>query len=90
MMGNVAEWLADGYDANVYAARKDEVAVDPKGINEGGIVHCVRGGSWNDPAQYCRPTCRNWSHVQTVQHTYGFRIVLAESPADPAAPIKSP
>ena len=57
MLGNVDEWCHDG--------RRDyeQVAVvDPVGPLDAGAVRVLRGGSWDDPAQFVR-----------AAHRYGLR-----------------
>jgi formylglycine-generating enzyme required for sulfatase activity/tRNA A-37 threonylcarbamoyl transferase component Bud32/predicted nucleic acid-binding Zn-ribbon protein len=83
MLGNVWEWCQDGYGA--YVAAHDR---DPQGT--GNALRVLRGGSWGDPAEVCRPSNRA-SLKPTVQSTYvGFRLAAevewqGQSRAQPTA-----
>ncbi|MBL8727626.1 MAG: formylglycine-generating enzyme family protein [Planctomycetes bacterium] len=67
--GNVAEWVADGYFADAYAATHGEgprrspylpPARDAAG-RPARFPHVVRGGSWGDPAAALRSAARRSS-----------------------------
>jgi formylglycine-generating enzyme required for sulfatase activity len=67
--GNVAEWVADGYFADAYAAAHGDglrrSPYLPPGRDGGGrpvrFPHVVRGGSWRDPAEALRSAARQSS-----------------------------
>ena len=70
-LGNVAEWVRDWYDRDYYAASP---AADPQGPGSGSY-RVFRGGSWLDPAKYCRVTARNFEFPVSPLHNVGFRVV---------------
>jgi formylglycine-generating enzyme required for sulfatase activity len=70
-LGNVAEWVQDWYGQNYYA---DSPAADPHGPASGSY-RVFRGGSWLDPAKYCRVTARNFEFPVSRLHNVGFRVV---------------
>jgi len=70
-LGNVAEWVADWYGHDYYA---ESPAADPQGPASGSY-RVFRGGSWLDPAKYCRITARNFEFPVSRLHNVGFRVV---------------
>jgi len=70
-LGNVAEWVQDWYKVDYYA---ESPAADPQGPASGSY-RVFRGGSWLDPAKYCRVTARNFEFPVSRLHNVGFRIV---------------
>ena len=63
MHGNVAEWVADGFDPDAWAARaaRGEVVVDPVVWPDGEWGRVVRGGSWYDDPEQTRSAARRAS-----------------------------
>ena len=70
-LGNVAEWVQDWYGRDYYAVSP---AADPQGPGSGSY-RVFRGGSWLDPAKYCRFTARNFEFPVSRLHNVGFRVV---------------
>ena len=70
-LGNVAEWVSDWYGANYYA---ESPVADPQGPASGSY-RVFRGGSWLDPAKYCRLTARNFEFPVSRLYNVGFRVV---------------
>jgi formylglycine-generating enzyme required for sulfatase activity len=71
MHGNVWQWCRDWYDADYYAkSATDDPAGPPAGSH-----HVARGGSWADPAGYCRSAGRNYGEPGN-RHDLGFRVSL--------------
>ena len=73
MVGNIAEWVADGYDLGYYAVSP---AVDPRGP-EDAPYRIFRGGSWADTDERIASVFyRNFTRPDTRIHSIGFRCAL--------------
>ncbi len=73
--GNVWEWCAD-----VWHDDYDLLPKDGKAWTQGGDRSCrvVRGGSWRDPAAYCRSAKRSKNATNQGDRYTGFRIAVAK------------
>jgi len=76
MLGNVAEWCHDVYDAKTYATSPDR---NPRGPNQGKL-RVLRGGAWNSQTPGCRPTSRaaespGFQDACFARGAIGFRCV---------------
>lgn len=80
MAGNVGEWVADWYGANIYEARALKNPTGP----EQGTFRVVRGGSWSDLPKYLLTYARGKLPPDTQNSYTGFRC------ARTAVPITSP
>jgi formylglycine-generating enzyme required for sulfatase activity len=74
MHGNVREWCQDWWKGY-----KGSPVDDPTGAATGSC--CVfRGGSWDDPAEYCRSAYRDFVGFRYAGNDLGFRV--SRVPAD--------
>ena len=73
MVGNIAEWVADGYDLGYYAVSPP---VNPRGP-ENAPYRIFRGGSWADTDERIASVhYRNFTRPDTRIHSIGFRCAL--------------
>ncbi len=73
MVGNIAEWVADGYDLGFYAVSGED---SPRGP-EDAPYRVFRGGSWADTDERIASVFyRNFTRPDTRVHTIGFRCAL--------------
>ncbi|MCH6557268.1 MAG: SUMF1/EgtB/PvdO family nonheme iron enzyme [Nitrospirae bacterium] len=77
--GNVAEWVADWYDAAYYRKAPDR---NPKG-SEGGTHRAFRGGGWIDSTPMVRAAQRNGADPDTRMNWLGFRCARDSPDAEP-------
>ena len=68
MLGNVSEWVFDGY-----GEYDTEHAVNPAG-QEKSSLHINRGGAWNDFAKHLRCAYRSVENPESKDQNLGFRI----------------
>lgn len=77
--GNVAEWVADWYDAAYYRKAPDR---NPKGSG-GGIDRAFRGGGWIDSTPMVRGAQRNGADPDPRMNWLGFRCARDSPDAEP-------
>ena len=71
LIGNVYEWLADWYQADYYEISPLR---NPKG-SDSGVFRILRGGSWAELEDKCRPSVRFGQLPTSADADFGFRIV---------------
>jgi formylglycine-generating enzyme required for sulfatase activity len=69
MTGNAAEWVADYYDRDYYTYAPQR---NPRGPIQ-VLDHVLRGGSFDDPADWATTYFRNSSHSALPNPRAGFR-----------------
>lgn len=80
MAGNVREWCLDlwtpeGHPAHQHTFTPPETVELPNKPPRGGLFLTTKGGSWSDPAPFCRAASRRKESPHTRKHTLGFRVV---------------
>lgn len=72
MAGNVYEWLADWYKNDYYKTSPQQNPMGP----ESGVFRVLRGGSWAEVGDKCRPAMRFGQRPDDGGDSdFGFRIV---------------
>ena len=69
MLGNVWEWTGDHWHDSYVGAPSDGSPWD----DDPGAARVIRGGGWDDPAQYCRCAVRYGDHPDNRVLDLGFR-----------------
>ena len=73
MVGNIAEWVQDGYDLGQYAVSDITNPIGPEDVP----YRVFRGGSWADTDERIASVFyRNFTRPDTRIHTIGFRCAL--------------
>ncbi|MFQ6115602.1 MAG: formylglycine-generating enzyme family protein, partial [bacterium] len=70
LTGNVYEWVADWYQADYYKISPQR---NPRGP-ESGKFRILRGGSWAELKDLCRPAVRVGQPPESTDSDFGFRI----------------
>jgi len=91
MLGNVAEWCNDRYDAGYYKISPDR---NPRGPDKGKL-YVLRGGAWNSKVEGCRPTYRigenpGFQDACFARDAIGFRCVRKPSAAEVDCVVAQP
>jgi formylglycine-generating enzyme required for sulfatase activity len=82
MLGNAREWVADWYDANIYAISRMESPVGPAG----GVDKVIRGGASDSPFHMARPGYRDGADPGYTSPFLGFRLVIEARQPPPYPP----
>jgi formylglycine-generating enzyme required for sulfatase activity len=75
MHGNVCQWCTDWYAEDYYSKSP---AADPTG-GPPGCHHVMRGGCFEEPADYCRTTYRSKNDEADRNHNLGLRVIAVRS-----------
>ncbi len=81
MSGNVWEWCWDRYDKNYYSSSSTESVTNPTGPTGGSSVdgRVYRGGSWDNSADNCTVSFRDYYDPNFRSGHLGFRLVRPSS-----------
>jgi len=71
--GNVWEWCEDIWHDQYQGSPTDGTAW----VEGGSQLQIDRGGSWHDPAEYCRSASRCWRHPSLRANDIGFRLAFS-------------
>jgi uncharacterized protein (TIGR02996 family) len=74
MHGNMWDWVSDYYDAHYYS---HSPRVDPAGPTEPSGYGVLRGGSWFNPALYCRSAQRLRTTIDSGSFCISFRVACS-------------
>ncbi len=85
MAGNVGEWCEDWFYPHSYY-ESDSLEINPVWkfpdeydiMYRGGAKRSLRGGFWNEEAEYCRSTCRSMANPDYHESDVGCRLVLTK------------
>ena len=77
MAGNVAEWVADIYDANFYSSATAKNPVNASPESESSIKRVVRGGSWYSHQNELKCAARSQLIPTESQFSIGFRCAMS-------------
>lgn len=91
MLGNVAEWCNDVYEADYYRASPEK---DPVGPAD-GERYLLRGGAWNSSADACRSAHRlgespGFQDACFARDAIGFRCVRRVGSVEPNTAVPAP
>ena len=90
VVGNVWEWVADWYDADLYVARpQHEPTIDPQVYENKMNKRVVRGGSWDSIAMEVRISNRGFQTPNDGFWDFGFRCLVDEVPEKGPAEVSS-
>ena len=70
ILGNVWEWVNDGYDPNYYQSSSSQ---DPTGPASAELLRVLRGGSWGSNSQFTRASIRIKAAPAIVTTDFGIR-----------------
>ena len=77
MAGNVAEWVADVYDADFYSSAAEKNPVNVESESEFSMKRVVRGGSWYSHQNELKCAARSQLIPTESQFSIGFRCAMS-------------
>ena len=76
-LGNVWEWVQDGWELTYFSEFRDTPARDPTGPLLASAIRVIRGGDWRYPASYSRCSSRFGPGPHFRNEYIGFRVALS-------------
>ena len=75
MLGNVWEWVYDGYEDTAHQARSQAAVIDPVRAATASNNSIIRGGSWLNGESYIRAASLYKYLASNWDNTLGFRLL---------------
>ncbi len=80
MVGNVAEWCGNGYDADAYTSTNTAALLPDMEVASTATAKSVRGGSWRSGPTDLRVAARSMAHPSRRLDHVGFRLARTQVP----------
>ena len=86
VLGNLSEWVEDGFDPLSYQQHRDNLAINPNAPASDATQYVIRGHNWWEPAWNCTAWKRApiWKDHFPRCENVGFRVALPVSAVKPA------
>jgi len=74
--GNVSKWCLDVWDEFAYRKRASAEPLDPVATTGDPEWRVLRGGGWDDPADYLQTAYRARNPARNLSQIFGFRVAV--------------